>query len=249
MSRPLLGIVSCTREFEDETIHRVIDRYLRAPARWSGVDVVLIPALGLLADQRNLAARIDGLLLTGSTSNLEAWRYGANGDHGPFDPDRDTTALTLAGATIDAGKPVFGICRGFQELNVVFGGALQHLPRERQALHHAPDGVSLDAMFEHSHRVTPVPGGVIASALGTAPMTVNSVHFQAVRTLGEGLTAEAHAPDGLIEAFSARIGTAQILAVQWHPEWDADRNSQSRWFFTTLGEAMGAEPVVQADAA
>ncbi len=249
MSRPLLGIVSCTREFEDETIHRVIDRYLRAPARWSGVDVVLVPALGLLADQRNLAARLDGLLLTGSTSNLEGWRYGARHGHGPFDPDRDTTALTLASAVIDAGKPVFGICRGFQELNVVFGGTLQHLPPEGQAMHHAPAGVSLEAMFEHSHLVTPVPGGVIASALGEAPITVNSVHFQAVQILGKDLTAEAHAPDGLVEAFSTRIGDSKVLAVQWHPEWDADRNSQSRWFFTTLGEAMGAEPVVQADAA
>jgi len=249
MSRPLLGIVACTREFEDETIHRVIDRYLRAPAQWSGVDIVLIPALGLLADQRNLAARIDGLLLTGSTSNLEGWRYGGKGQHGPFDPDRDSTSLTLTSAMLDAGKPVFGICRGFQELNVVFGGTLQHLPVAAQAMHHAPAGVSIEAMFEHSHPVTPVPGGVIARALGKAPIMVNSVHYQAVQILGQDLVAEAHAPDGLVEAFSARVGGAQVLAIQWHPEWDADRNPQSRWFFTALGEAMGAEPARQADAA
>lgn len=241
MSRPLLGIVACTRHFEDELIHRVIDRYLRAPAQWSGVDVVLIPALGLLADQRNLASRLDGLLLTGSTSNLESWRYGGKGQHGPFDPDRDSTALTLTGAMLDAAKPVFGICRGFQELNVVFGGTLQHLPVSARALHHAPVDVSLEAMFDHTHTVTPVPGGVIAGALGTAPVTVNSVHFQAVQILGQGLVPEACASDGLVEAFSASTGGAQVLAVQWHPEWDADRNPQSRWFFTALGKAMGAE--------
>ena len=247
MTRPLLGVVACIREFEDEVIHRVIDRYLRAPAHWSGVDIVLIPALPQLADQRNLAARIDGLLLTGSTSNVESWRYGGAGEHGPFDPDRDSTVLTLTGAMLDAGKPVFGICRGFQELNVAFGGTLQHLPHAAQALHHAPAGVSLEAMFDHAHAVTPVPGGVIARALDDAPIMVNSVHFQAVQTLGQGLTAEAHAEDGLVEAFSARVGDAQVLAVQWHPEWDADQNAQSRWFFTALGQAMGAEPPTAID--
>jgi putative glutamine amidotransferase len=242
MRRPLLGIVACTRTSEDEIIHRVIDRYLRAPAQWSGVDVVLIPALGLLADQRNLAARIDGLLLTGSTSNLESWRYGGKDAHGPFDPDRDSTSLALTSAMLDAGKPVFGICRGFQELNVVFGGTLQHLPIAAQALHHAPAGASIEAMFDHRHAVTPVPGGLFADALGDGPVTVNSVHYQAVQILGHDLVAQAHAPDGLVEAFSARVGAAQVLGVQWHPEWDADRNPQSRWFFTALGEAMGAEP-------
>jgi len=239
--RPLLGIVACTRHYEDEVIHRVIDRYLRAPAQWSGVDVVLIPALGLLADRRNLAARLDGLLLTGSTSNLESWRYGGSDRHGPFDPDRDSTALTLSGAMLDAGKPVFGICRGFQELNVVFGGTLQHLPDAAQARHHAPDGVPLAAMFDHGHRVTPVAGGLIAGAHGPSPLTVNSVHFQAVQALGQGLQAEAHAEDGLVEAFSATVGGAQVLGVQWHPEWDAGHNAQSRWFFTALGLAMGAD--------
>jgi putative glutamine amidotransferase len=250
MSRPLLGIVACTRDVDDEKIHRVIDRYLRAPARWSGVDVVLVPALGLLADQRNLAARLDGLLLTGSTSNLESWRYGGRDDHGPFDPDRDLTSLTLASAMLDTGKPVFGICRGFQELNVVFGGTLQHLSTTRQAIHHAPAGVSIPEMFAHAHTVRPVAGGVLARALGEAAMTVNSVHFQGVQILGSGLSAEALAPDGLVEAFSTRVGTADVLAVQWHPEWDADTNPQSRWFFTQLGRAMGAQPALQpADAA
>ena len=243
MSRPLLGIVCCIREFDGEASHRVIDRYLRAPARWSGVDVVLVPALGALVDQRNLAARLDGVLLTGSASNLEGWRYGATDGHGPLDPDRDETALALASAAIDAGKPVFGICRGFQELNVVFGGTLQHLPPAEQAIHHAAGGVSIEAMFDHHHPVTPVANGVIARALGAAPITVNSVHFQAVDTLGPDLVAEAHASGGLVEAFSARVGGAQVLAVQWHPEWDADHNPQSRWFFSALGEAMGGEVI------
>lgn len=240
MTRPLIGIVACTRNFEDETIHRVIERYLLAPLRWSGVDAVIVPALADLADAGNLAGRLDGLLLTGSTSNMEPWRYGAAGDHGPFDAPRDAIALTLAARMIDAAKPVFGICRGFQELNVLFGGTLQHLPDVRQPLHHAPAGASIPELFAHEHAVQPVPGGVLAAALGTDPVMVNSVHFQAVERLADDLVAEAHAADGLVEAFAARATPAPVYAVQWHPEWDADTSPQSRWFFTALGEALGA---------
>ena len=242
MTRPLLGIVACTRQFEDETIHRVIERYLTAPLRWAGVDVVIVPALADLSDTANLAARLDGLLLTGSTSNMEPWRYGAGTTEGPFDPPRDAIALDLAARMIDAARPVFGICRGFQELNVLFGGSLQHLPPERQALHHAPPGAAIPDLFAHVHAVHPVPGGQLADALGTAPITVNSVHFQAVARLADDLVAEAHADDGLVEAFRARATPAPVLAVQWHPEWDADGNPQSRWFFTALGRALGANP-------
>lgn len=237
--RPLLGISCCIRQMDGEPVHRVIDRYLRAPARHSGADVVLVPALGALTDTASLAARLDGLLLTGSTSNLEAARYGGAPVDGPFDPARDATTLALARAMIDAGKPVFGICRGFQELNVVFGGTLQQLAPGPVA-HHAPPGVSLEAMFAQEHAVALTPGGTLATGLGTDRATVNSVHFQGVDRLGDGLTVEAIADDGLVEAFSATGTRAPVLAVQWHPEWDADTNPQSRWFFTALGEALRA---------
>ncbi|WP_226015866.1 gamma-glutamyl-gamma-aminobutyrate hydrolase family protein [Novosphingobium sp. FKTRR1] len=238
-ARPLLGIVCCIRTFEGEPIHRVIDRYLRAPARFSDVDVVLVPALGALTDHDGMAHRLDGLLLTGSTSNLEPARYGGTQGDGPFDPQRDDTALGLAKAMIAAGKPVFGICRGFQELNVVFGGTLQQLAPS-SVEHHAPAGVTLDAMFAHCHDVALAPGGVIAQGLGAEAICVNTVHFQGVDRLGDGLTIEATAPDGLVEAFSAQVGPAQVLAVQWHPEWDAETNPQSRWFFAALGAALRA---------
>lgn len=238
-SRPLLGISCCIREADGEPIHRVIDRYLRAPARFSDADVVLIPAIAELTDHPSLAARLDGLLLTGSTSNMQPARYGGTSGDGPFDPARDDTTLGLARTLIDAGKPVFGICRGFQELNVVFGGTLQKLP-PGPVEHHAPPGVSLAEMFAQSHAVELAPGGVIASGLGTTSITVNSVHFQGVDRLGPDLNIEAVAPDGLVEAFSAQVGTAQVLAVQWHPEWDAETNPQSRWFFTELAAALKA---------
>lgn len=237
MSRPLLGVSCCLRGGGPEPVHGVIDRYLRAPAAHADADVVLVPALPGLTDWAALASRLDGLLLTGSPSNMEPWRYGASTGDGPFDPARDTTTLALGEAMLRAGKPVFGICRGFQELNVAFGGTLQTVPTDGPVSHHAPDGVSLAEMFAATHPVTLTPGGVLADALG-AEITVNTVHFQGVATLGEGLAVEARAPDGLVEAFSARVGGAQVLAVQWHPEWDADSNPASAWFFNHLGKAL-----------
>jgi hypothetical protein len=118
-SRLLLGVSCCLRENDGaEPVHGVIDRYLRAPARHGDCDVVLVPALPGLTDWTAMAARLDGLLLTGSPSNVEPWRYGTPGEgplgDGPFDPARDTTTLALAEAMLRAGKPVFGICRGFR---------------------------------------------------------------------------------------------------------------------------------------
>ncbi len=237
MTRPLLGVSCCLRSGGPEPVHGVIDRYLRAPAAHADCDVVLVPALSGLTDWAALAGRLDGLLLTGSPSNMEPWRYGASTGDGPFDPARDTTTLALGDAMLRAGKPVFGICRGFQELNVAFGGTLQTLPGDGPVRHHAPDGASLEEMFAQTHPVDLTPGGSLATALGDA-ITVNSVHYQAVATLGQGLTVEAVAPDGLVEAFSAQVGAAQVLAVQWHPEWDADRNPASAWFFARLGQVL-----------
>lgn len=236
--RPLLGVSCCIRPGGVEPVHGVIDRYLRAPARHGDCDVVLVPALPGLTDWGAMAARLDGLLLTGSPSNVEPWRYGAATGDGPFDPARDTTTLALADAMMRAGKPVFGICRGFQELNVAFGGTLCTLDRDGPVAHHAPDGVSLEAMFAAEHEVALTPGGIMADALDAATITVNTVHYQGIAELGQGLRVEALAPDGLVEAFAAQVGQSEVLAVQWHPEWDADRNPASAWFFAHLRQAM-----------
>jgi len=236
--RPLLGVSCCLLTTGPEPMHRVIDRYIRAPAAQGDCDVVLVPALPGLTDWAALAERLDGLLLTGSPSNVEPWRYGASTGDGPFDPARDTTTLALADAMLRAGKPVFGICRGFQELNVAFGGSLRTLDQGAPLPHHAPEGADLAAMFAHEHPVTLTPGGLMAQGLGQTTLVVNSVHFQGVDALAPGLTVEAVAEDGLVEAFSAKVGRGQVLAVQWHPEWDAATNPASAWFFRQLHRAM-----------
>lgn len=236
MTRPLLGISCCRRHDAAEPIHGVIDRYVHGAAL-TGADVLLVPAAA--GDWASLARHLDGLLLTGSPSNMAPERYGAIAGDGPFDRARDATVLGLVDAMLTLGKPVFGICRGFQELNVAFGGTLRRVGEaESDIAHHAPDGVPLADMFAHGHPVTPAPGGQLAATFGNGPIRVNSVHYQGVDRIGEGLTVEAHAPDGLVEAFSAQRGTGRVLAVQWHPEWDAIVNPVSRWFFDQLRRSL-----------
>jgi putative glutamine amidotransferase len=152
----------------------------------------------------------------------------------------------LIRAMLDLGRPVFGVCRGFQEINVAFGGTLRRdMAAEGAALaHHAPDDVDFNGMFDHEHRVDLTPGGVLATAFGAQAATVNSVHYQGVDRLGEGLLVEARAPDGVVEAFSATVNAAPVLAVQWHPEWRTERNPQSQAFFQLFGRALRKQELV-----
>ena len=241
MTRPLIGISADTRRHGGETAQLVVERYMEAVIRHADVDAVLVPARPDLIDARAVAARLDGLLLTGSPSNVAPARYGdASEGEGPFDPGRDEMTARLMDAMIDRARPVLGICRGFQEVNVAFGGTLARDlgAGDRPLNHHAPDGVSLDEMFGHGHDVILAPDGTLARAFGRERLRVNSVHFQGVDRLGEGLSVEASAPDGVVEAVSARPNGAPVLAVQWHPEWQTDRDAASQGVFQIFGRAL-----------
>jgi putative glutamine amidotransferase len=133
---------------------------------------------------------------------------------------------------------VFGVCRGFQEVNVAFGGTLRRDLGSLPEAHHAADDVAFDDMFALEHQVALTPGGVLARAFRAESATVNSVHYQGVARLGEGLTVEARASDGVVEAVSATVNAAPVLAVQWHPEWRTADNPQSQIFFRLFGRAL-----------
>lgn len=246
--RPVLGIICCNRSIEGQAGQAVMTRYLRAALPYAEAAGLLIPAMPDLFNAREVAPRLDGLLLTGTPSNLEPGRYGqlVEDAPGPFDPDRDEMTSRLISAMLDIGKPVFGICRGFQELNVAFGGTLRRDMAEHPGLlaHHAPDGVSFDEMFDHIHPVRLEAGGVLRQAYGCDSLDIVSVHYQGVDRLGTGLAIEARAPDGVIEAISAKVNGAPVLAVQWHPEWKAHANPQSQLFFKLLGRALRSQPLV-----
>lgn len=243
-TRPVLGIIACNRIVGTEIAQAVMNRYIVSAMRYADVAALIVPSLPDLMTAAEVAPRLDGILLTGTPSNVAPGRYGeaAEGE-GPFDPDRDEIALGLVGRMIDAAKPVFGICRGFQEINVALGGTLRRDTSASDELiqHHAPDGVSFDAMFDHRHPVQLEHGGMLAAAYARAAIEVNSVHYQGIGRLADGLTIEARAPDGLVEAYSARPNGAPLLAVQWHPEWGTENDPDSQTYFRLLGRALRGE--------
>jgi putative glutamine amidotransferase len=247
-ARPVLGVIACNRVVETQSAQAVMTRYLVSAINYADAAALLVPAMPELMHAKEIAPRLDGILLTGTPSNLDPKRYGAIIDDapGPFDPGRDEMTAHLIEAMLVEGKPVFGICRGFQELNVAFGGTLRRDMAESPELiaHHAPSDKSFAEYFDHLHPVSLVEGGVLQRAYNRTDLDVVSVHYQGVHKLGNGLTVEATAPDGVVEAFSADINGAQILAVQWHPEWKASENPQSQIFFKLLGRALRREPLV-----
>ena len=251
--RPVAGIICCTRTVGIEPAQAVMNRYVAGAMRHADAAALLVPSMPELMKASEVAARLDGLMLTGSPSNLDPALYGEEiGDApGPFDLARDTMTADLIKAMLDLGRPVFGVCRGFQEINVAFGGSLRRDMASSPELiaHHAPDEVDFNGMFDYLHPVDLTPGGVLATAFGASSAVVNSVHYQGVDRLGEGLTVEARAPDGVVEAVSANVNGAAVLAVQWHPEWKPDQNVQSQIFFQLFGRALRGAPLVQESAA
>jgi putative glutamine amidotransferase len=250
VTRPVAGIICCTRTVGIEPAQAVMNRYVAGAMRYADAAALLVPSMPELMKASEVAARLDGLMLTGSPSNLDPALYGEEiGDApGPFDPARDTMTADLIKAMLDLGRPVFGVCRGFQEINVAFGGTLRRdMAASRDLItHHAPDEVDFEGMFDHLHPVDLTPGGVLAEAFGTERAVVNSVHYQGVDRLGQDLTVEARAEDGVIEAVSATVNGAPILAVQWHPEWKPAANPQSQTFFQLFGRALRGSPLIVA---
>jgi putative glutamine amidotransferase len=243
-ARPVLGIIACNRIVGTEPAQAVMERYIRAAMTYADVAALIVPSLPDLMSAAEVATRLDGILLTGTPSNVAPARYGdtAGGD-GPFDTGRDEIALTMVDRMIDAQKPVFGICRGFQEINVALGGTLRRDTSASDDLirHHAPDGGAFDAMFDHRHPVALTDGGMLAGAYAKPALNVNSVHYQGIGKLADGLSVEATAPDGLVEAYSARPNGAPLLAVQWHPEWGTQNDPDSQIYFRLLGKALRGE--------
>jgi putative glutamine amidotransferase len=249
MSLPLIGVTACMRPIERHEFHAVAKQYVRAIVDGAGGLPLIVPALGETLEIAEIVARIDGLLLTGSPSNVEPRHYsGSPARRGTKqDRERDATTLPLIRRAIAAGVPVLGLCRGVQELNVALGGTLhQHvheLPGARD--HRAPDSEDNDVRYAPVHSVHLASGGLLARLAGANEAEVNSLHAQAIDRLAPGLAVEATAPDGVIEAVrltdgaDARAG-AFMLGVQWHPEWHIANDRLSRAIFAAFGDAARA---------
>lgn len=242
--QPLVAVPADLKTFEGYRWHSVAAQYLEAAARIADVLPVVVPALGGEADYTALLDRVDGVLLTGSRSNVHPALYGVEptSGHEPFDEARDATTLPLIRATLDRGLPLLAICRGMQELNVALGGSIateiQETPGRMD--HRAPESTVQDERFAIRHRVDVRPGGRLAAIVGTDPVMVNSLHRQALDRLGTGLEVEASADDGVVEAVSVGNAAGFAIGVQWHPEYWAGSDPISRRLFEAFGEAVRA---------
>lgn len=239
--KPLVGIPCCTTQQGLHPFHQVGDKYIMGVVDGADAVPLLIPALGdrLASDQ--LLDSLDGLLITGSPSNVEPRHFnGPPSDPGTeHDPRRDATNLPLIRAAVARGLPVLAICRGFQEMNVVFGGSLHQKLHEVGGYqeHREDKALSVDLQYGPAHSVSLEPGGWLASWTGLQTAMVNSLHTQGVDRLGDGLIVEARADDGLVEAFRVADAPAFALAVQWHPEWKVRENPFYQAIFTAFGDA------------
>ena len=241
---PLVGLPADTYENHGFLFHSIGDKYVRAVAEVAACTPVMIPSMIDALQLDALLDHFDGILMTGAVSNVHPPHYGetATADHEPYDHARDATTLKLISRVVERGIPLFCICRGFQELNVVMGGTLEtELQRGEGRLdHRAPKSDNTDVRYGMSHVINIRPGSMLEKILGKRETMVNSIHRQGVKRLAPGLAVEATAPDGIIEAVSLRDARTFAFGTQWHPEYKAPDNPDSVKLFSAFGDAIRA---------
>ncbi len=243
-NRPLVGVVSDRRKLGGHAFQLVGEKYLQALVDGADAYPVALPSLAGGFDVLDILDRLDGLFLTGAKSNVEPHHYfGDRSEPGTWhDPERDIAALALIPAAIRTGMPLFAVCRGFQEMNVAFGGTLHQKVHEVEGYHphrENPDD-PVAVQYGPLHRVEFAEGGLLQEITGQSGAMVNSLHSQAVDRLGDGLRVEARADDGLVEAFIVEEAPGFTLGVQWHPEWRVKDYQVSLDIFRAFGEACRA---------
>ena len=240
---PIVGIACDRRMIGDHAFHVVGEKYIAAVRDGAGVLPFLIPVLDPPIKPEELLPHLDGLLFTGSASNVAPHRYGGHEPRDPklLDEARDAVTLPLMRIAESSGMPMFCICRGFQELNVAFGGTLdQHLNELDGFTDHSVGDRkrSLERQYGPVHDVIVTPGGVLDRLVGMERFPVNSLHSQGIDRMARRLTKEAIAPDGAIEAVSMPDAKSFLLGVQWHPEWRHWEDPVSKAMLTAFGDAV-----------
>jgi putative glutamine amidotransferase len=249
MHKPVVGVIGNASRIENRfTVQQVGERTLRAIADVAGALPLMFASATEITDIDTLLQTVDGVLLTGARANVHPSRFRAKPDprHEPYDEGRDALALQLVEACVARGVPVFGVCRGFQEMNVAFGGSLhpeiRDLPgRINHRMPRLPTGeIHPDpaVVFADRHAVHLVPGGVFAGLLGQQTIRVNSLHGQGILEPGKRVVIEGVAEDGTIEAIRIADAPGFALGVQWHAEHDAERNTINRALFEAFGRAL-----------
>ena len=243
MSRPIVVIPSCSKNIGGLTFDAAGRKYSSAVADVAECQPLLIPLGAGIADIGSVLDIASGILLSGSLTNVEPVHYRSEEppiDKDMIDRERDAVTLPLIRAAIERKVPLFAICRGFQEFNVAMGGTLHQAVHQVDGHrdHREPTSEDYDIKFGPQHQVK--LAGELARWIGKSELTVNSLHWQGIRTLAAPLVAEAFAEDGLIEAIRAPHGNAFTLGVQWHPEWRPRSNPISMSLFRKFGDAARA---------
>ena len=242
--KPLVGISCCTKPFGTYGManHAASDTYVRAAEQVVDAIPVLLPATGSGKDAEALLSRLDGIILTGSRSNVLPSLYGGppHADGTPEDEKRDAVTLPLIRAAIARGTPILAICRGLQEMNVALGGTLhqrlQDLPDHMD--HSTPLHPDSRVRVGKAHGIRIEPGSWLHRVARLDTLTINSLHNQGIDRLAPGLVAEATAPDGTIEAVRCVKAASLAVGVQWHPEYDFATDPVSWGIFAAFGDAM-----------
>lgn len=247
----IIGLVADCKMIGPHPFHALGDKYVRSIIDGMNAIPLLIPAIGEPKLLETYLSMIDGLLLTGSHSNIEPHHYQGEAALEPVhDPARDATTLPLIKMAVDADIPILGVCRGFQEINVAFGGNLHQRVQEIPGMmdHREDTQQPLDVQYAPAHPIQLEAGSILASIARTDEVSVNSIHQQGVDTLGASLIIEAKAPDGLIEAFRLDRDDRFVLAVQWHPEWKVTSNPFYLGIFSAFSAACECrkkiEPII-----
>jgi putative glutamine amidotransferase len=239
MSRPIVIIPSCSKMIGGLMFDAVGRKYSAAVAEVAECQPLLAPLGQSMADIAAVLEVADGILLSGSLSNVEPVHYGSESPLNPntVDRDRDNLTLPLIRTAVEKKIPLFAICRGFQELNVALGGTLHQAVHgvEGHNDHREPATEDMDIKFGPVHPVR--LQGKLRDWIGEDEIKVNSLHWQGIKTLAKPLVAEAFAKDGLVEAIRVPAGHDFCLGVQWHPEWQPRSNSTSVELFRRFGAA------------
>lgn len=240
--RPVVGIIGNAYDLHDRyPVHASGTMNSSAVADVAGCLPLIVPSDPRFVSVAELLALCDGFLLTGGRPNVHPSEYGEaeTPAHGAFDRGRDAVTLPLIRACVERGQPFFGICRGFQEVNVAMGGTLHPEIRDLPGRdnHRMPPNGSLEEQFALRHAVRFAPGGVFHRILGAEEVMTNTLHGQGIAQPGARIVVEGHAPDGTPEAIHVKDSPGFTLSVQWHPEWRAGEDPVSLPLFQAFGEA------------
>ena len=249
MARPVVGVIANTHLVENRFAAQLVgERNLRAVAEVADALPMMFAGTPDITDIDALLQVVDGVLLTGARANVHPTRFDTepHAAHEPYDERRDALALALVEACVARVIPILGVCRGFQEMNVAFGGSLHpeirdlpgrmnhRMPRlETGEIH--PDPL---VVFADRHDVNLVPGGAFARIFGRETIRVNSLHGQGILEPGKRIVVEGVAEDGTIEAIRVADAAGFALGVQWHAEYDPQRNAVNRALFRAFGAAL-----------